>query len=65
MKGIEMSDFGWLAALPPQSRKSIGFVDHYLGSFTSPRLPNDEFYMRGWNEAKGVGARAKDKLAWF
>ena len=56
-----MTNFAWLADLPPQNRKTAGFVDHYLNSFPYPRLPHDDFYMRGWNEAQTLGVRVISK----
>lgn len=53
-----MSDVSWMTTLPPRDRKKAGFVDRYLYSWMSPRLPDDDFYMRGWNEAQALDIRS-------
>ncbi|MBD1909241.1 MULTISPECIES: hypothetical protein [unclassified Leptolyngbya] len=54
-----MEDLTWLIVLSPARRKSVGFVDYYLDFKALPRLPHDDAYMGGWNEAKEMGAKSK------
>ncbi|MBD1913626.1 MULTISPECIES: hypothetical protein [unclassified Leptolyngbya] len=49
-----MEDLMWLIVLPPAAREAVGYVDFDLILSDTPRLPNDDAYMRGWNEAKEI-----------
>ncbi|MEP1080064.1 hypothetical protein NDI52_32380 [Leptolyngbya sp. PL-A3] len=53
-----MEDLMWLIVLPPEGRESVGFVDYDLSLSQSPRLPHDEAYMRGWNEAQELATKS-------
>ncbi|WP_348257065.1 hypothetical protein [Leptolyngbya sp. PL-A3] len=60
-KAVDVDEFLlWVSAQPPEARKAIGFVDYYLDLYLSPRAPQDEAYMSGWNEAEAIGVKAKD-----
>ena len=57
----------WLIILPPAAREAVGYVDFDLVLSDSPRLPNDDAYMRGWNEAKEISIAVqscKERTLW-